>query len=282
MSRRTYDLEMRQLQEVNPFRPLDWRFLRVADLVTARKSPSRWDDRWIREYARFYELAAQPNVRADQRPLDAFPYMYEAFRLRHDLDLRAIVEAFILAGETDEQIAQRYGFHPESVGWYEAMYFHVRDRLESVTWVLKSIGGILGSRPPLAADGVLTREQIRLTWKVFGYYGGPSILEAVLGVLSPGAKQPQQIDAWIDQKGTDAIKVRSAIAAYWLESSPANALKLLRLARRLSQTSREAVPDNTKFAKNISAFLDGTRWLRPEATHENQIDTDPKLHESDE
>jgi len=99
------------------------------------------------------------------------------------LDARAIwraggpprweLEARLLAGQSDEEIASRFGIEPGTVGKYERLFFEVRQRLTAPGWIIhEAIGPIeRRRRPPFNLGAV---------WKLAAYAGGPIALEAIL------------------------------------------------------------------------------------------------------
>ena len=53
-----------------------------------------------------------------------------------DLRLKFEIEARILAGQSDDEIAAKTGCSPETVYWFEALHFCARDRLEYPGYVV--------------------------------------------------------------------------------------------------------------------------------------------------
>jgi hypothetical protein len=257
------DVQMQRLHATNPFRSLSWRFERVRE-IEGGAPPSRWDDQLIRQYAWFYALLGS-GAKIDPAEFDSLLPLYEAHRISLDIDLRALLEAYILAGESDEQIARRFDLLPNTVKWFEAMFFHVRDRLEAQTWIVKSIGATLGSRSAVSPDGVLTPEQIRLTLRVFGYFGGPRVLDEVWRELQPGASAASLKDeTWLSPREKMSIKVRGVIAAYWLPLM-APGRKLKKLPPSITGGQAKPADQDHKFAGNIKAFLDYFELGAPDA-----------------
>jgi hypothetical protein len=161
---------------------------------------------------------------------------------------------------------------------FEKIFFNVRDRLDASTWVLKTIGASPGARRPLAPDGALTAKHIYTTWQTFAYYGGPLVLERVLGALPRAATAPTnaQVAAWLDEATTEGVSVRAAVAAFWLAEMSPDAVQLLKLHARLMTSAETPIADPPGFPKaNMEAFLKGMESFRDSAAGESS-DDEPK------
>jgi hypothetical protein len=87
------------------------------------------------------------------------------------------LKARILAGQTDEEIGALCALAPETVHWFEALHFCVRDRLQARDWIAKVIG------PGLLCG--FTREEMTKIWMALAYHGGPLVLDLVMALTSP-------------------------------------------------------------------------------------------------
>ena len=83
------------------------------------------------------------------------------------------VEARLLAGQTNAEIADRLGLGGDTVEAYEAIFFAVRDRLAASDWVAACLLGVNLFEGFDAADS-------ELVMKILGYHGGPFVLDAYL------------------------------------------------------------------------------------------------------
>jgi len=100
-------------------------------------------------------------------------YAMETFLSPQDDRTRAMIEAYILARLTDEQISARIALHPEHILWYERLFFNVRDRLTSCRYVMDIV---LGS---MVNQGV---EAFNLgqSAKWFAYWAGADIADMIM------------------------------------------------------------------------------------------------------
>src|ERR1700677_3869694 len=133
----------------NPSLRPEWRFNRVLEMVdrpTANpgRSTTR-DDIYVKSLRRFilrYRYSDDPqarNVLWHENP--GLYWAFELYELKVDnLDHKAaLIEARILAGQSDEDIAQELGTMPEVPEWYEALFFNVRDRLGNLDWIMDAV-----------------------------------------------------------------------------------------------------------------------------------------------
>lgn len=120
---------------------------------------------------------------------ETYPGPYWAHMVRHDtIGDRFIVEAYICADASIEDIAAKLDVDPESVWWYEHMYFDVRRHLDNSTWMHTYV-----FHPAFqtmnCADGVWKA----IAWKnALGVHG----LEAIANIAEGGSPQA---DAWLSR-----------------------------------------------------------------------------------
>jgi hypothetical protein len=163
-------------QDLNFFRPLDWRRAAAEWLVAApRRRRKRFPiDPLVARLADF--VRAEAGRRKRRRPAEATPDQLawrEAAAIRNGpTPVRVEVEARLLAGQSDAEVAAACGASGPAVRWYEAAFFNVRDRLASADWVLSEV---INTSFPAGDDGPV------LHW--FGYCGGPDVLAVALAVI---------------------------------------------------------------------------------------------------
>ncbi len=131
-------------QADNYFRPLDWQ-LRLAERIAACRLPlPRHPDHAALRTAVEFLLAESRcrTSRAREGLIRRYPALSEGLRLAQiNTPLTWEVRARILAGQPDEEIARRCGITAESVHWFEALHFNVRDRLEASDWITARVIG---------------------------------------------------------------------------------------------------------------------------------------------
>jgi hypothetical protein len=196
-----------------PYRPLDhaWQvLLRWYEIQHLRPA-------WTADLP----PGALPFVRAlrschhgdDHRALRAtMPHHYTAFWLsvRGIPELRWHVEARILARQNWLAIAGKTALAPEALQLYEALFFHVTDRLDATGWVLHEVIG----RPEGA-------RRLGATWQYYGYRGGADVLDTFL-YGCPSSRDVETLNAVRDflvEDGVDDLLIQRMLRARTLRTA---------------------------------------------------------------
>jgi hypothetical protein len=178
----------------NPFRPVDWRWLRAADLVEGRRRPRPpHDDDWVVAAMRFRRWLRQPDVAARPSP----PGLPEAHALyaAPPSFRRWELEAWLLTREPLGQVAARCGLSPEAVEAYHAVFFDVRDCLDAAAYILNVVIG------PKRHSG-LTEADVDVLLKMRAYSYGPAALEELLKYY----RDPPVVPARPEALGLDGFR----------------------------------------------------------------------------
>ncbi len=265
-------------QLFDPMRAPSWRYHRVMTLWRGGEQPrfpTRWDDRYVRTYLHFLreyrsaEARGEVEVAASGRGLDDSPSIMELFgRKAHlwyahqlhtdpDGELRALVQARILARESDDQIALRFQTLPAAIDWYEKLFFHVRDRLDCRDWIVKSILGTWLTRQA-GLDGTQTESQRDLIYKIFAYHGGTHVLDALICALGPQPAPGRAADteAWLESGLKHMVKVKATAALQILATDKFNAIQLVELGLRVLRTDASAGNNEQRGSALESAVAD--------------------------
>jgi len=160
-------------------RPLDWRWQLAGQVVDNQTPlPSDADLRLVQAVFFQRELAACENDAQRQRVAAACPALSQAHKLWRSgpLLLRLEVEARILARESFQVIAWKTGLTPATVAAYEALFFHVTDRLQATGWITHQVIGP-------ALHSALQPDDIRVFWFFYAYHGGVLPLEQLIDDL---------------------------------------------------------------------------------------------------
>jgi hypothetical protein len=193
-----------------PSRPPDWRWRRAVLLARGEDRRRKWDDDWV---ARARRSLASPG-RADTDPA-----VSGARRLRGGPPRRRWeVEARLLAGQADGEIAGRIGVEPEVVLAYERLFYEIREWLGCSDWIVfHAIGPGLRERS-LAVD-------LETVWKSWAFHCGPLVLDAL--IESSPDEAGRRPTALVDPRQKDLCDL--AIAESMLPATAENAMGLLRL-----------------------------------------------------
>lgn len=164
-------------ERVNPFRELDWRWRRAERLVSeGRPFLPRRDDAATGRCVAYLRDQKQRRDLARRHPdLHAAHTVWAA-----DGDLRAALEARILAGQSDAEIAQAICMTPEGVGTFHDSFFDVRDLVakRATDWLMIRACGHVPGNPAVESPRVLLR--------MLGLFAGPHVLDSAVPFLIGG------------------------------------------------------------------------------------------------
>jgi hypothetical protein len=213
----------------SPFRAVDWRYRRAVHLHAGRLAyRPRDEDAWVRVAVR--HLRRQTGQDAGSR--SQLAALADAHRIRFDGEShkRWEIEARLLAGQDNIEIADRLGLERGAIEAYEAVYFQVRDRLGQSDYIMASVIG------PAVYRG-LRPDDLATIAKLYGYAYGPYFLDLLLHWLRwPGTILPPGIEA------EDMIELEHSfelmIAARTLEVDQTNVLPILRLMPHVEAIKR--------------------------------------------
>ena len=164
----------------------------------------------------------------------------------------------ILAGESDAEIGRKLGILAETVDWYEGLFFCVRDRLGCSSWIRKTIRD-MGGEMPLYGKDTLTEQQRHTAYRLFGYYGGPCILDATVHSLSPRPRKAEDCNAWIDDALRTKIKQVAMMETGRINKS--NVHLLFRAHLDFLKNVKVDGPSWKSVEKNVAALIESLRPL---------------------
>ena len=111
----------------SPFRLPVWRWLLAAEIAAGRKSPRRsWVDPWVRAAARVQAGSEARRPRRDAR----YRVVEKACAFKTEADSRAViaVQARLLAGQSDDDVAAALAMEPGTIAAYRHVFFDVLDQ----------------------------------------------------------------------------------------------------------------------------------------------------------
>lgn len=246
----------------SPRRAPHWRWLRAVEIDGGGFRASRNIDGpdgfiWIRralKLKRHFE-------RANNRPQAVYALLYRdrdlfwahAIWSEDKSPTRWAIEARILAGQTDEEIAQKAGTEPGVITAYANTFFDVRDKLDRMDYVQNVI----------MADAVTRGLQERhydLLWKLLGFRGGPHVIDAVINKF-PNVNRPENADGvsgYFQDMAISSMKYKAAIASLSVPINTHTQLPLLdsfvkyvEIERTTDSTSKA----HATIVENIGAML---------------------------
>jgi len=203
----------------NPFRPADWRWQRaqaIADRSRDSMPPSRQRDgvesfKWITTAVRF--LREFNNARTDvAKELLSVrrPGIFWAHHIwtQTSNPLRYSIEAQILARCDNHLIGYKCNVHPDVIANYEALFFNVREKLQHRSYILNVVMG------PAVHQGLSERDY-GLLWKLYGYFLGPHVVDALEGkfVNPVWCNSAAGVGAAIMDDSVATLKFKAALAS---------------------------------------------------------------------
>ena len=265
----------------NPQREPTWRHDRTRKLVDHRPRPlpcsKRDDDVWIKKFYRYlikYNRCSRGQVDLDktadrrQRLFCDYPALHNAY-LIYNSDIsgkaevyghqRYAIEARLLAGQDNQEIAKQCCILPGAIEYYERLFFNVRDRLSARDYI---IGQII---TPINGVG-LQEFTLELSAKFFGYFGGPVVLDFVLNQFDTSITRPKsgkQIDGFFDSFFQKTIRRRAAEASLTAEINRWNVMQLFEIHSLLIAESRlrdRDLGNAGQYEENMRLLLSSVPW----------------------
>jgi hypothetical protein len=253
---------MLQALRDNPLRAPSWRWLRAAQVDAGGLKPSKIMDggegyAWIRRALRLKRRHALATNRPDAlyalARADRSLFWAHTIWAEDKSPTRWAIEAHILADETDEAIAKKVGCEPDVINAYEAVFFNVRERLVNTEYVANVVMGDAVARG-------LNERQYDLLWKLFGYRGGPHVLDAMISKFSAIGRpqKPEEVSQFFQEATIHAMRHKAAIAAVTIPINTHTQLPLLDAYVKyveIERTTENAEKAQAGIVQNIGAML---------------------------
>jgi len=253
---------MLQALRDNPRRAPNWRWLRAVQIDTGGPRASKTLDgpagfTWIRRASRLKRrhalVANRPNDLYSLVRMDKDLFWAHSIWADEKAPTRWAIEARILAGETDEEIAKKVGCDPGVVSAYEAVFFDVREKLAHQEYVVNVV----------MADAVtrgLTERQYDLLWKMFGYKGGGYVLDAMISKFTDirRPEKAEDVSAFFQESAINSMRHKAAVAAFTVPINTHTQLLLLDAYVKyveIERTTENASKANTNIVQNIGTML---------------------------
>lgn len=240
----------------------NWRWLRVMEIdgggFKATKALDGSDGfRWIRRALRFkrrFDAAGNQTpaiyavVLAD-RPL----FWAHSIWADEKSPVRWVIEARILAGESNDEIAEKLGTKADIIDVYANTFFDVRSKLQNMDYVLTVV----------LADAVTRGLQERhydLLWKMLGYCGGAHVLDAAISRFTKMAKpdNPEQVSTFFQEFAVNTMKYKAALSAMTVQVNTHTQLPLIDSFVKyveIERTTENAVKAQSSIVDNIGEML---------------------------
>ena len=217
----------------NPLRRPDWKWQRAIGIhqgthpPTTAKIDGPAGSFMIRRAVRFLE--ALDRGRNDYQHLTLcadMPDLYWAYYAYsvHTAGMRKTLEAYLLTGATDQELAETIGMTPETIRAYEALFFNVRDKLRYREYILNCAIGTQAIQRGIHGN------ETELLWKLYGYFYGVHFLQALTGNATAApmhCSSASDVIAAAQDDAVSTLKLRAAVAAKTVGVNPSTQLALL-------------------------------------------------------
>jgi hypothetical protein len=246
----------------SPRRAPHWRWLRAVEVDSGGARPSRAIDgpdgfEWIRRAVRLKRHFERAGGRAERlyalmlRDNDLF--WAHSLWVEEKAPTRWAIEARVLAGETDEEIARKTGTDPGVITAYVSTFFDVRDKLANQDYVVNVIMANAVTRG-------LQERQYDLLWKMMGFHGGPYVLDAVINrfisIVKPDS--PDGVAGFFQDSAINSVKYKAALAGMTVQINTHTQLSLIDSFVKyveIERTTESATKAQTSIIENIGAML---------------------------
>lgn len=278
----TFPLAELSLDRNATYRPVDWRWRLVQKkLALSKESGSvsssalqrtintlfrnaRKDDPIIQK---LFAFAKEVRLLDQSRNYDRILYLrskhsdlFQAWEVEHHENplVRYELQARLLANEPYERIASRLCIPTSVISTYEKCFFNVSDRLENRGYIAHCVFGRL-------LQIGMKEKDLDILWKVFGYFGGPYVLDAVidrtLHTMRPNA--PAEVGAYVASDVYNTMMIKGLIAARTLPINVMTQHSILDIYQRfieIRKEAEEAGSDAAVLAVTIQKVMEDIPW----------------------
>jgi hypothetical protein len=246
----------------NPKRAPHWRWLRALQIDSGGMRARRALDGpegylWIRRALRMkrrYEAAGnRPDAVYGLMLHDRDMFWAYHLWLEEKQPTRWMIEARVIAGESDEEIASKLGTEPAVIAAYVNVFFDTREKLNNLDYV----SGVV------LADAVTRGLQERhydLLWKMLGYVGGAHVLDATMRRSLPieKPKHSDQVGTFFQDFAVNTMKYKAALSALTVQINTHTQLSLIDSFVKyveIERTTENAAKAHTSIVDNIGEML---------------------------
>lgn len=132
-----------------------------------------------------------------------WPVVHQAFAVSEDTKLRPIVEARILASQSDHEISGVTGISVESIGQFAEIFFDVRDRLEYSDFIQTHVIGLFFGSGAMNDNALALRHM--------AYNHGPTAVDMLISGRS--VKTPDMsLNEVVDMRLREAANLQALLA----------------------------------------------------------------------
>lgn len=237
-----------QFSPRNPTRPVNWRWLRAEAASEHGLRPSRrHDDAWARRSIELRIDLARANGDGDMAIVvarhDAAYWAYSLYNDRQEEDLQPTpyeIEARLLARQDYGEIGRRLSIDADIVEAYERMFFHVLEPSAPEKAKIDCPGYITHQAIGPRLQRNLSDRHYDVLWKLFGYVGGPFVLDAMIGHASDPVRPtgPGTVGGFMREMTLNAVKAKANQIAHTFRDNGFGAVEILNTFVKLVELER--------------------------------------------
>jgi hypothetical protein len=239
-----------------------WRWARACEIDAGGQKATRQIDGqdgfiWIRRALR--------NKRHVERAAGRSEALYAAMLRDRDMfwahsiwaedknQTRWALEARVLAGESNEEIAEKIGADPGVINAYINVFFDVRSKMRHMDYVQTVILGDAVTRG-------LNERHYDLLWKMMAIQGGPHVLDATInrGPAVPRPNSADEVGVFLQDFAVNTMKYKAALAAVTIPVNTHTQLPLIEAFVKyveIERTTDNAMKAQTSIIDNIGTML---------------------------
>ncbi len=259
----------------NPCRTVHWVWDRAKNIRSGGPAFHRkLDGKWVAAAVKLQTALDQSRSMQDRylaSLAQGGPFFAQCLWDKEQHPQRWELEARILAGQPDDEIAQRLGTDADVIEAYEAIFFNVRPKLNNRGYVLHQAIG------PAVARGLKDRE-VDAMWKLMGYLGGARVLDHLIGFVGncPHPTNDAGVLDFFHRDHRQVLQMRSAVLARTAQinfMAPFELMDRYHKLLEMEQNAGNAGQSQASIMQNLEALFDvvGSKFRIAEAA-----DSDPK------
>lgn len=248
----------------SPVRAPHWRWLRASQIERGGRRSSRALDgaegvrairRAVRLKRHLRRIGETNDGHGDYVMMlrDAPMYWAHDIWIEDKKPTRWAIEARVVAGESDQEIADKLGTDVDIIEAYTTTFYDVRDKLANVDYVVNTILGDAVSRG-------LSERHYDLLWKMVAYQGGTHALTAVMTRFIP-AERPKTSDDvanFFQEAAINCVKYKAALATMTVPINTHTQLELINSFVKyveVERTTENSTKAQLSIMDNIGAML---------------------------
>lgn len=256
---------MFQFHPANPFRGTAWRW-EQARLMREKKVriAAKTADKHVLQAYKFQIALEKCKDDVDRWTLmEQYADLYSAYLIHRRGDdedrhpMRFAIEARLLSGQQDREIAELLGISVSAVELYERLFFNVKEKLKHTDYVMTCVIG------PSVHAGLSDRDY-DLLWKLYGYLYGPTMLDAFISTTSRRFRPEtlNEVDAALADDARSALQRKVATVARTFVINPFSQSELLNIYARFLEVEKETNSGKAQdvILQNVQVMLDKLPW----------------------